>query len=89
MVHNTDVGLIPTRPQNALGMRIEPPWSAPIAMSHEPSATSAPQPELLPPEVLPGAYGLSTGPVTEVKDEADWHIDSVEAFPAIYNMSGK
>ena len=75
---------MPTRPQNALGIRIEPPWSAPMAMSQDPSATSAAHPELLPPVVRPCAYGLWTGPVHEVKDDADWHIDSVDAFPAIY-----
>jgi len=36
-------------PQNEAGMRIEPPWSPPIAMSTSPAATSAPEPDDEPP----------------------------------------
>jgi hypothetical protein len=36
-------------PHQALGMRIEPPWSPPIAMSTSPAATSAALPLEEPP----------------------------------------
>src|SRR5262245_1222326 len=60
------VGLCPTVPQNALGMRTEPPWSPPSAMSTSPAATSAALPLEEPPVVRPGSHGLRTGPVSEV-----------------------
>src|ERR671933_85697 len=53
-------------PQNAAGIRIDPPWSPPSARSTSPEATSAPLPLELPPVVRLRSHGLRTGPVTEV-----------------------
>src|SRR3954451_9532357 len=53
-------------PQNAAGIRIDPPWSPPSARSTSPEATSAALPLELPPVVREGSHGLRTGPVTEV-----------------------
>src|SRR5919205_3281684 len=53
-------------PQNAAGIRIEPPWSPPSARSTSPEATSAALPLELPPVVRVGSHGLRTGPVAEV-----------------------
>src|SRR5579864_6046816 len=39
------VGFIPYTPQYDAGIRIEPPWSPPIAMSTSPAATNAALPE--------------------------------------------
>src|SRR6267143_775955 len=38
-----NVGLWPMIPQNAAGMRMEPPWSPPNEMSTSPAATAAPE----------------------------------------------
>src|SRR5215469_14216534 len=43
------VGLIPTTPQTAAGMRIEPPLSEPTERYTRPAATCAPDPPLDPP----------------------------------------
>src|SRR5262249_48444294 len=45
------------------GMRIEPAWSPPIAISTSPAATSAALPDDDPPVVYPRLRGLCTGPV--------------------------
>jgi len=42
-------GLKPTSPQNAAGMRVDPPVSVPIAISHMPSATATAPPDVEPP----------------------------------------
>src|SRR6185295_18439959 len=52
------VGFIPTMPQNAPGMRIEPPWSPPIARSTSPAATRAALPDDEPPAEWPRLQGL-------------------------------
>ena len=57
---------MPTTPDSEAGMRIEPAWSQPVAMSTSPSATSAPEPVEEPPGVWPQARGLCTGPVALV-----------------------
>ena len=43
------VGLWPMIPQNAAGMRMEPPWSPPKEMSTWRAATAAPEPDDDPP----------------------------------------
>ena len=52
------VGLIPVIPQNAPGMRIEPPPSVPSASGAMPFATAAALPPLEPPAVRAGSHGL-------------------------------
>lgn len=43
-------------------IRIEPPWSPPMAMSTSPMDMRTPQPELDPPDDRVLSYGLPTGP---------------------------
>ena len=43
------VGFIPQIPEKEAGMRMEPPWSPPIAMSASPRATTTALPEDDPP----------------------------------------
>ena len=52
------VGLNPTRPHNAAGMRTEPPVSVPIEMSDMPSAVATAAPELDPPGTRDRSAGL-------------------------------
>ena len=44
-----NVGLSPTIPLHAAGMRIDPPWSPPMPNSASPSDTRAPVPDEEPP----------------------------------------
>src|SRR5437762_4830926 len=48
-------------PHQDAGIRMEPPWSPPIAMSTSPAATSAPLPLDEPPAAYPRLSGLCTG----------------------------
>src|SRR5437870_12450572 len=52
------VGLIPTTPQNAAGVRMEPPVSDPSAMTDVPEATLAADPPLDPPGTRSRLCGL-------------------------------
>src|SRR6266852_863404 len=54
-------GLIPTTPQHADGMRIEPPPSLPCASDPSPAATALPAPPLEPPAVCSRFHGLRAG----------------------------
>ena len=62
------VGLRPTRPQQAAGMRVEPPPSLALAIGRMPAATAAPEPPEEPPGVRPVSHGLRVGP---------WRVGSV------------
>jgi hypothetical protein len=53
-------------PQQAAGMRTEPPVSVPTASGTMPAATATADPALDPPDMAPGRYGLRAGPW------ADW-----------------
>src|SRR5260370_39740646 len=77
------VGLCPTTPQNALGMRTEPAWSPPSAMSTSPAATRAALPLDDPPVVFARFQGLRTRPVLAVGLPPAKHSSSQTAFPAI------
>src|SRR4051812_4087678 len=55
------VGLWPTVPLKALGIRTDPPWSPPVAMSTAPDATSAALPDDDPPDERDGFHGFRTG----------------------------
>ena len=55
-------GLRPTRPLKSEGMRIEPPVSPPMPNMARFAPIAAPVPELEPPGVRLGSYGLRTGP---------------------------
>ncbi len=56
------VGLWPTTPQQAAGIRIEPAESVPSAASASPAASAAAEPPLEPPAIRPGKRGLGTSP---------------------------
>jgi hypothetical protein len=56
------VGLKPTTPQQAAGIRIEPPLSLPSAASTRFAASAAAEPPLEPPAIRPGARGFGTVP---------------------------
>ena len=56
------VGLKPTTPQQAAGIRIDPPESVPSATSAAPSASAAALPPLEPPATRPGKRGFGTTP---------------------------
>ncbi len=56
------VGLWPTMPQNAAGIRIEPPASVPRASGAMQADTAAAEPPLEPPAVFSGFQGLLVGP---------------------------
>ena len=58
MMRRPRVGLRPTRPHVAAGMRIEPPPSLPCAMGTTPDATSAAEPPEEPPELRDVSHGL-------------------------------
>ena len=58
------VGLIPTRPQNAAGIRIEPPPSVAVAIGTMPEATAAALPPLDPPGEYSRRHGLPVVPKT-------------------------
>src|SRR3954465_5745986 len=68
-------------PENAAGMRIDPPWSPPRARSTSPAAPTAALPLELPPVVRDGSQGLRTGPVTEVWLPPEKHRSSQTALP--------
>src|SRR3989441_4027620 len=55
-------GLKPYTPQNAAGMRIEPPPSVPSASGPQPLATPTAAPPLEPPGVRAGVHGLRVTP---------------------------
>src|SRR5688572_29264664 len=56
------VGLSPTIPQHAAGLRIDPPVSVPVAPGQRNAATAAPEPPLEPPGERSRAHGLRVGP---------------------------
>ena len=56
------VGLKPAIPQQAAGMRIEPPLSVPRAASASPVTSATAEPPLDPPGIRPGSSGLTTSP---------------------------
>ena len=53
---------MPYVPEKDEGMRIDPPWSHPTAMSTSPRAVSTAHPEEEPPAEYPVLWGLCTGP---------------------------
>ena len=55
-------GLSPNSPQQALGIRIEPPPSPPRPTGTMPAATAAAVPPLEPPGVRVGSHGLRVIP---------------------------
>src|SRR6266567_6140573 len=70
-------------------MRIEPPWSPPIAISHSPVTTSAALPLDEPPAERVGSCGLRTGAVSEVWLPPEKQRCSHTAFPTISPPASK
>ena len=58
-----NVGLNPTTPQNADGIRMDPPPSPPIEIGPIPAATAAPAPPDDPPGVRARSHGLEVRPL--------------------------
>jgi hypothetical protein len=58
------VGLSPTTPQQAAGIRIDPAVSLPTAPGTSPAATAAADPPLDPPAIRPRSQGLAVPGVT-------------------------
>ena len=56
------LGFMPTRPQNAAGMRVDPPPSLAVAIGTRPAATAAADPPLEPPGVRFWPHGLRVTP---------------------------
>src|SRR6185437_655151 len=71
MVIRCRLGLKPTSPQIAAGIRVEPPVSLPIEMSHMPSAAATTAPDDEPPGTrlrsagLPGVPKCGLAPIPE------------------------
>src|SRR5271165_7293244 len=63
------VGFNPTTPQNAAGIRIDPPPSAPMAAGQRPAATAAADPLELPPASCSKLYGFRTIPWCGLRSE--------------------
>ena len=63
------LGLKPTTPHHAAGIRTEPPESVPRAASASPAASAAAEPPLEPPARRPGATGFGTVPKCGFCDE--------------------
>src|SRR5581483_8693512 len=57
------VVFMPTRPQHAAGIRIEPPPSDPVAAGTSPAATAAAEPPDDPPGVRVRSHGLRVTPL--------------------------
>lgn len=57
---------MPTSPQQAEGMRIEPPPSEPVAADTRPAATAPADPPLEPPVVWAGSHGLRVTPLARL-----------------------
>ncbi len=55
-------GRKPTTPQNAAGMRSEPPVSEPVASGTMPVASATAEPPDEPPQLRRGSNGLRVGP---------------------------
>ena len=60
------VGFIPTSPQHAAGIRIEPPPSEPVAHGTIPAATAAAEPPEEPPGVRVRSHGLRVIPLASL-----------------------
>src|SRR5260363_118580 len=61
-------GFSPNRPQQAAGMRMEPPPSLPAAIGTTPEATAAAAPPLEPPDTCAAFQGLLTRPKARESD---------------------
>src|SRR5579862_3155071 len=77
------VGLRPTTPHSAAGMRTDPPLSEPIERGTRPAATCAPAPELDPPGEYCGFQGFLIRPKSGLSPESPSANLFMFAFPMI------
>ena len=82
-------GLRPTRPQQAAGMRIEPPPSLPCAIGTMPAATAAAAPPLEPPGVRSRSHGLRVGPNRRDSVVGRIPISGSAVLPTITNPASR
>ncbi len=75
--------LNPTTPQNAPGMRTEPPSSLPTEPKHRPAATAAAEPADEPPVMRSRFQGLCAGPKQPVVPVPSNAISSRFSLPSI------
>src|SRR5256885_4386381 len=85
-------GLKPYTPQNAAGMRIEPPPSVPSANGPQPLATATAAPPLEPPGVSAGVHGLrvtskSGVSVTALRPNSDVLVFPTTSAPAAFRRA--
>jgi hypothetical protein len=77
------VGLRPTSPVQAAGMRIDPPPSLPCASGTMPPATAAAAPPLEPPGVRSVSQGLRAGPKRRGSDTGRMPSSGMFVLPTI------
>ena len=77
------VGLCPTTPQQAAGIRIEPPPSVPSASATWPAASAAAEPLLEPPGVCPADQGLRVAGPSGLWPKARCPYSGIAVMPTI------
>ena len=77
------VGLKPTTPQKAAGIRIEPPTSLPTSTGDSPAATAAADPPDEPPGVLVGSHGLFVRPNSSLTVWMSYSHEARLVFPTM------
>src|SRR5690606_14433010 len=77
------VGLNPTRPQNAAGIRMDPPPSEPSAAVARPPPTDAAAPPLDPPEVREGSQGFAVSGMSRFSFVAEWQNSGTFVLPGM------
>src|SRR5205807_10273914 len=78
-------GFSPTRPQQAAGIRVEPPPSFPCAIGTIPAATAAADPPLDPPGVRSSDHGFRVGPTRRDSVVGRIPISGSAVLPTITN----
>ena len=76
-------GLIPNRPHQADGIRIDPMPSEPSAIAARPAATAAPLPPLLPPGVRLVSHGFRVAPNVSVSVNDQSIISGTAVLPTM------
>ena len=82
-------GFSPTSPQQAAGIRIEPPPSLPCAIGTIPAATAAAEPPLEPPGVRSRFHGLWVAPNRRGSVVGRIPISGIVVLPTITNPAAR
>src|SRR5439155_18622605 len=77
------LGLRPTSPHQAAGIRTEPPMSLPSASGTQPDATAAPDPPDEPPGVRSGFQGFRVTPQRGLSVKLEYANSGVVVFPTM------